>query len=58
MIAAVNSSAKGTAPVEVDYTHVENVKKPSGSRTGFVIYRTNYSTTVLRDEARVKSMKI
>ncbi|MGN1473694.1 MAG: NFACT family protein [Eubacteriales bacterium] len=58
MIAAVNSSAKGTAPVEVDYTHVENVKKPSGSRTGFVIYRTNYSTTVLRDEARVKSMKL
>lgn len=58
MIAAVNSSAKGMATVEVDYTHVENVKKPSGARVGFVIYHTNFSTSVPRDEAKVKSLKL
>ncbi|MBR6742009.1 MAG: DUF814 domain-containing protein, partial [Clostridia bacterium] len=58
MIAAVNSSAKGSAAVEVDYTKCENVKKPNGSKIGFVIYKTNYSTSVLRDEAYVKGLKV
>ena len=58
MIAAVNSSAKGSAPVEVDYTYAEKVKKPAGSRIGFVIYHSNYSTTVTRDEIKVKAMKV
>jgi len=57
MIAAVNSSAKGSAPVEVDYTKVENVKKPGGSKIGFVIYKTNYSTSVMRDEEAVRALK-
>lgn len=57
IIAAVNSSAKGTAAVEVDYTKASNVKKPGGSRIGFVIYKTNYSTTVPRDELRAKALK-
>ena len=57
MIAAVNSSAKGSAPIEVDYTKVSNIKKPAGSRIGFVIYKTNYSTTVERNEAEVKKLK-
>jgi predicted ribosome quality control (RQC) complex YloA/Tae2 family protein len=38
--------SKATAgPVTVDYTRVKNVKKPSGSRPGFVIY-DNYKTTI------------
>lgn len=58
MIAAVNSSAKGNAAVEIDYTRCENVKKPNGSKIGFVIYKTNYSTSVMRDEAYVKGLKV
>ena len=57
IVAAVNSSAKGNAAVEVDYTKACNVKKPGGSRVGFVIYKTNYSTTVPRDEIKAKSLK-
>lgn len=32
--------------VAVDYTRVSNIKKPSGSKPGFVIYKTNYSAYV------------
>ncbi len=39
--------SKATAgPVAVDYTEVKNVKKPSGSKPGFVIYKTNYTAYV------------
>ena len=44
-IAAYYSNATG-APVAVDYTKVKNVKKPSGSKPGFVIYKTNYTAFV------------
>ena len=44
-IAAYYSKATG-APVAVDYTKVKNVKKPSGSKPGFVIYKTNYTAFV------------
>ena len=38
--------SKATAgPVAVDYTRVKNVKKPAGSKPGFVIYKTNYNYT-------------
>ncbi len=48
-IAAYYSKANGS-PVAVDYTRVKNVKKPSGARTGYVIYKTNYTAYV---EARL-----
>ena len=44
-IAADYSKASG-APVAVDYTRVKNIKKPSGSHPGFVIYKTNYTAFV------------
>ncbi len=44
-IAAYYSKASG-APVAVDYTRVKNIKKPSGSRPGYVIYKTNYTAFV------------
>ncbi|MBQ5800892.1 MAG: NFACT family protein, partial [Clostridia bacterium] len=44
-IAAYYSKASG-APVAVDYTRVKNIKKPSGSHPGFVIYKTNYTAFV------------
>lgn len=37
-IAAFHSKAKNAPKVEVDYTPVKNVKKPSGAKPGMVIY--------------------
>ncbi len=44
-IAAYHSQAKG-ASVGVDYTRVKNLKKPQGSKPGFVTYKTNYTAYV------------
>ena len=44
-IAAFYSSAD-TSPVAVDYTRVRHVKKPSGAKPGYVIYKTNYTAYV------------
>ena len=39
--------SKATADlVAVDYTKVKNIKKPQGSKPGFVIYKTNYTAYV------------
>ena len=41
--------SKATADfVEVDYTRVKNIKKPQGSKPGFVTYKTNYTAYVKR----------
>ena len=37
-VAAFHSEASASENVPVDYTHVKHVKKPSGSRPGFVNY--------------------
>jgi predicted ribosome quality control (RQC) complex YloA/Tae2 family protein len=44
-IAAAHSKATGDS-VAVDYTYVKNVKKPQGSKPGFVTYKTNYTAFV------------
>ena len=44
-IAAGYSKANGDL-VAVDYTRVKNIKKPSGSKPGFVTYKTNYTAYV------------
>jgi hypothetical protein len=44
-VAARYSTAK-VAPVAVDYTRAGNVKKPSGAKPGYVIYKTNYTAYV------------
>jgi len=44
-IAAYFSKATGDL-VAVDYTRVKNVKKPQGSKPGFVTYKTNYTAFV------------
>ena len=46
VLAAKNSKAAEQDRAEVDYTRVKNVKKPSGSRLGFVIYE-NYKTVTV-----------
>ena len=42
-LAAFHSKAKNSSNVPVDYTYVKNVKKPSNSKPGMVIY-VNYNT--------------
>ncbi len=48
--AAWFSKARSAPKVEVDFTAVKNVKKPSGSKPGMVIY-VNYSTVVVTPKA-------
>ena len=38
--------SKATDVVAVDYTEVKNIKKPAGSKPGFVTYKTNYTAYV------------
>lgn len=42
-LAAYFSKGKGSDKLEIDYTQKKNVKKPNGSKPGFVVYYTNYS---------------
>ena len=44
-LAAGYSKASGEL-VAVDYTRVRNIKKPAGSKPGFVIYKTNFTAYV------------
>jgi predicted ribosome quality control (RQC) complex YloA/Tae2 family protein len=42
-LAAYFSKARGSSTVPVDYTHVRNVKKPSGAKPGMVIYENQWT---------------
>lgn len=44
-VAALHSSISSDL-VAVDYTRVKNIKKPAGSKPGYVIYKTNYTAYV------------
>ena len=56
-IAAYNSKAKGGVMIPVDYTRVSKVKKPAGSKPGFVIYTSNWTAYVTPDEEKILAMK-
>ncbi len=58
MIAAFYSSQKELPQAPVDYTRVRNVKKPSGSKPGFVIYETNYTCYVTADAEKVEALRV
>lgn len=58
MIAACHSSLAEAKNITVDYTKVKNLKKPAGSKPGFVIYHTNYSAYVSPDAALCKSLQV
>ncbi len=45
-VAAYYSKAQSSDNVAVDYTAVKNIKKPQGSKPGFVTYKTNYTAYV------------
>lgn len=48
-LAAHYSQARGQEKIEIDYTQKKNVKKPNGSKPGFVVYYTNYSLIIDSD---------
>lgn len=57
MLAAWHSKARNSAQVPVDYTPRKYVKKPSGSRPGFVIYTTNKTLYVTPEESEVRAIR-
>ena len=58
MLAAYYSKARESTLVPVDYTKKRNVKKPNGSKPGFVIYETNQTAYITPDEATINKIKM
>lgn len=56
-LAAYYSQARGQDKVEIDYTQKKNVKKPGGSKPGFVVYYTNYSLVMDSDISAIKQVE-
>lgn len=52
-LAAYYSQNKNADKVEIDYLQKKNVKKPNGSKPGFVVYYTNYSMVVSPDISHI-----
>lgn len=57
MLAAYYSKGSEGQNVAVDYTLIRNIKKPGGSKPGFVTYSTNYTAYVTPDERLVMSLR-
>jgi predicted ribosome quality control (RQC) complex YloA/Tae2 family protein len=58
LLAAFYSKAKNSATVPVDYTEKKNVKKPSGSKPGMVIYYTNKTIYITPSDEKVKKLQV
>lgn len=56
-IAAMYSKAEGNN-IAVDYTNAKHVKKPAGSKPGYVIYHVNWTAYVTPNEEKIKKMQI
>lgn len=56
MLAAYYSQAKQSSSVPVDATLIRHVRKPSGSKPGFVIYDHQKTLFVTPDEERIKRL--
>ena len=56
-LAAYNSKSKDGSNVPVDYCPRKNVKKPGGSKPGFVIYENNKTVYITPNQAMVENMK-
>lgn len=48
-LAAYYSKARETGKAEIDYIQKKHIKKPNGSKPGFVVYYTNYSMAIVPD---------
>lgn len=55
-LAAYFSKGRESDKVEIDYLERRNVKKPGGSKPGFVVYYTNYSMMASPDISRIKEI--
>lgn len=53
-LAAYYSAGKEQGKVEVDYIQKKHVKKPGGSKPGFVVYYTNYSMVIDADISDIR----
>ncbi len=58
MIAAYYSKVSEGVNVPVDYTLIRNIRKPGGSKPGFVTYNTNYTAYVTPDEKTVTALRV
>ena len=56
-LAAHFSKGKDQEKVEIDYVLKKEVKKPSGSKPGFVVYYTNYSMMADTDISNITECK-
>lgn len=55
-LAAYYSKNRGSDKVEIDYVEKKHVKKPNGSKPGFVVYYTNYSLVIDSDISGLKQI--
>lgn len=55
-LAAHYSKNSGAEKVEVDYVEKKQVKKPNGSKPGFVVYYTNYSMMIDSDISGIQEV--
>lgn len=56
-LAAYFSKARDSSSVPVDYTEVRHVKKPNGSKPGFVIYFEQKTVYVTPDQETIRGMQ-
>ncbi len=55
-LAAYYSSMRGAEKAEIDYIEKKHVKKPKGSKPGFVVYYTNYSLVIDSDISGIQQI--
>ena len=55
-LAGYYSKGSNQDKVEIDYTEKKNVKKPNGSKPGFVVYYTNYSLVISPDISGIEQI--
>jgi predicted ribosome quality control (RQC) complex YloA/Tae2 family protein len=53
-LAAFYSKGRGAEKIEIDYIEKKHVKKPNGSKPGFVVYYTNYSLLIDSDISNIE----
>ena len=55
-LAAYYSKAREQEKAEIDYIQKKHIKKPNGSKPGYVIYHTNYSMTIPTDISGIQEI--
>ncbi|MDD7402875.1 MAG: NFACT RNA binding domain-containing protein [Butyribacter sp.] len=55
-LAAYYSKSRDQEKAEIDYVQKKHIKKPNGSKPGFVVYYTNYSMTIPTDITGIKEV--